>query len=127
MIRLPYVEVSKKHFSSHFHAVSCQNRPELSRSAKQITEMVFIHQYLRLDIHMKKNISAIFRLFQAKIVWIFWSFPAADGQIGGHMDIILAVLNRIFHGLSFDISHDHQKNEKYLGVTTPIYAPRGGG
>ena len=57
---------------------------------------------------------------------IFRPFPAADGQIGGHMDIILAVLNRIFHGLSFDISHDHQKNEKYLGVTTPIYAPRGG-
>ena len=58
---------------------------------------------------------------------IFGSFPAADGQIGGHMDIIFAFLNRIFHYLSFDISHDHKKNGKYFGVTTPIYASLGGG
>ena len=43
---------------------------------------------------------------------IFRPFPAADGQIGGHMDIILAVLNRIFHGLSFNKSHEWVKSEK---------------
>ena len=58
---------------------------------------------------------------------IFGSFPAADGQIVGHMDIILAFLNRIFYYLSFDISHDHKKNGKYFGVGAPIYAPVGGG
>ena len=57
---------------------------------------------------------------------IFRPFPAADGQIGGHMDIILAVLNRIFHGLSFDISHDHKKMENILGRVPPFTPPWGG-
>ena len=46
---------------------------------------------------------------------IFRSFPAADGQIGGNMDKILAFLNRIFHDLLFDISHDHKKIENIFG------------
>ena len=58
---------------------------------------------------------------------IFRPFPAADGQIGGHMDIILAVLNRIFHGLSFDISHDHQIKWKIFRGDHPHLRPPLGG
>ena len=58
---------------------------------------------------------------------IFRSFPAADGQIGGHMDIIFAFLNKIFHYLSFVISHDHKKMENILGWVPPFTPPWWGG
>ena len=58
---------------------------------------------------------------------IFRSFPAADGQIGGHMDIIFAFLNRIFHYLSFDVSHDHKKKWKIFWDEYPHLRPCGRG
>ena len=58
---------------------------------------------------------------------IFRSFSAADGQVRGQIDIILAFLNCTFQGLSFDMRHGHLKNTSYFGVTTPTYAPRRGG
>ena len=54
----------------------------------------------------------------------FWSFSAADGQMSGQMSIQLTYLNRAFHGLSIDMSHDPEHIFSIFGVVTP---PPGGG
>ena len=50
---------------------------------------------------------------------IFWLFSAADGQ----MSIQLTYLNRAFHALSIDMSHDHKHVSLILGWLPP---PGGG-
>ena len=55
---------------------------------------------------------------------IFRLFSAADGQMSGQMSIQLTYLNRAFHALSIDMSHDHKHVFLILGWLPP---PGGGG
>ena len=50
----------------------------------------------------------------------FRSFSAADGQMNGQMSIQLTYLNRAFHGLSIDMSHDPKHIFSIFGVVTPF-------
>ena len=50
---------------------------------------------------------------------IFRLFSAADGQMSGQMSIQLTYLNRAFHALSIDMSHDHKHVFLIFGVVTP--------
>ena len=54
---------------------------------------------------------------------IFRLFSAADGQMSGQMSIQLTYLNRAFHALSIDMSHDHKHVSLILGWLPP---PGGG-
>ena len=54
---------------------------------------------------------------------IFRLFSAADGQMSGQMSIQLTYLNRAFHALSIDMSHDPKRVFFIFGVVTP---PGGG-
>ena len=53
---------------------------------------------------------------------IFRLFSAADGQ----MSIQLTYLNRAFHGLSIDMSHDPEHIFSVFGVVTPSGGVQGG-
>ena len=57
---------------------------------------------------------------------IFRSFSAADGQMSGQMSIQLTYLNRAFHGLSIDMSHDPEHIFSVFGVVTPPGGVQGG-
>ena len=50
---------------------------------------------------------------------IFRLFSAADGQMSGQMSIQLTYLNRAFHALSIDMSHDHKHVFLILGWLPP--------
>ena len=50
---------------------------------------------------------------------IFRLFSAADGQMSGQMSIQLTYLNRAFHALSIDMSHDHKHVSLILGWLPP--------